>query len=403
MAWSDEDRPKLRPVEAFRIPDSGGATIGLRDRSGLSHAMLSMSAPALQVLALMDGTNTCAQIRRKAELAIGQTLAPDTLDRMLGYLEQVHFLEGPGFEAFYRQRQAAYRDAGVRSMRDAETLGIHTGASELFEAILGNSAAAAPTRVVRGIIAPHLDYPRGRPCYAEAYGALRGVTAPDRVVILGTNHFGRGDGVVATANDFSTPLGIARTDRAFLERLENRCGELRTYELDHLHEHSVELQVAWLQFIFGSALPPLVAILCPDPCRPTGAAGSDGDGVGVRDFGRALGALVGEDKADTLLVAGADLSHVGAAFGDDRPLDDAYLSDVRASDTAALNYIAQGDPEGFLDFVVQRENETNICSLGCIFALATALPDASATILRYHQAVDQRTQTCVTCAAVAFA
>ena len=76
---------------------------------------------------------------------------------------------------------------------------------------------------LRAIVAPHLDFPRGRPAYAAAYAALRQslqeTEPPGRVVILGTNHFGRSSSVVGTEKDFQTPWGVLETDRAFLQRL----------------------------------------------------------------------------------------------------------------------------------------------------------------------------------------
>ena len=146
----------------------------------------------------------------------------------------------------------------------------------------------------------------------------------------------------------------------------------------------------------------MVAFLCPDPCGPTGTAPGENGGVDLRDFARTLGTLIRSDPRNTLLIAGADLSHVGAAFGDDRPLDSGYLDAVRIRDEQALGRIAGNDPDAFLRSLTEHDNDTRICSAGCILALTMALPKAAATILRYHQAVDESSQTCVTCAAVAF-
>jgi len=221
-------------------------------------------------------------------------------------------------------------------------------------------------------------------------------------VILGTNHFGRSASVVTTGSDFATPLGTTHTDTDFIERLEERCGDLRAFELDHLREHSVELQLAWLQHLFGADSFELAAFLCPDPCGPTGTAPAAGNGVDLRDFAQTLGAIVAEDARDTLLVAGADMSHVGANFGDDRRLDDEYLRKVRDHDETALSLLASEGTEGWLRYLAQDGNPTHVCSVGCVFALAAALDGASATRLGYHQAVDLATQTCVTCAAVVY-
>jgi AmmeMemoRadiSam system protein B len=197
-------------------------------------------------------------------------------------------------------------------------------------------------------------------------------------------------------------MGTVRTAVSFLERLEDRCGNLRTYELDHAREHSIELQVAWLQHLFGSDTFEMVPVLCPDPCGPTGTLPVDGQGVDLREFASILGELLADDPQDTLVVAGADLSHVGAAFGDERRLDDAFLEEVRQRDHRALDELQINDPSAFLERVAEQDNATRICSAGCLYVLAAALPDTTGTVLRYHQAVDQASQTCVTCTAVAF-
>ncbi len=397
MQWDPTDKPRLRPVEAFRIPDGEEVTVGLRDRSGISDVVLSMSAPALQILALMDGEHTCDDIRREFQAQFHAAVSEETLHSLLTHLETAHFLDGPGFEKHYRALLHDYREARVRGMPHAQGLGIDPS-GRVFDEMLSDTPSETTTDRLAGIIAPHLDYPRGRPCYAAAYGMLRGQPPPQRVVILGTNHFGRSTGVVATARDFQTPLGTTCVDLPFLEKLEASCGGLRNFELDHAREHSVELQVAWLQFLFGPTSFRIVPFLCPDPTAPL----APGD-VGPVRFASALNDLLAEDGRDTLLVAGADLSHVGANFGDDRPLDEAFLAEVQRRDDEALDRLAAADGNGFVLSVARDDNPTRMCSAGCMYCLAAALPDASPRLLRYHQAVDQETQTCVTCAAVAYA
>ena len=82
--------------------EGDGGTIGVRDRSGLSEVMLSLSAPALQIMSMMNGDHTCDDIRRQFQTSYGRTLAEATLHSMVTHLENAHFLEGPDFEAYYR-------------------------------------------------------------------------------------------------------------------------------------------------------------------------------------------------------------------------------------------------------------------------------------------------------------
>jgi hypothetical protein len=377
--------------------------IGLRDPSGLSPAVLTVSEPAAVLLAMMDGGSSCQGIRDRFAAQFGQAVAVETMVKLIEHLEEAHFLEGGRFDQYYATLVDAYRAGDVRDMLHADEMGLAEGADALFDEMLAGASPASPVDgPVRGLVAPHLDYPRGRPCYAAAYGAIRNREAPDRVVILGTNHFGRSTSVVATGKDFRTPLGVTRCDTAFLDAVEARCGSLREFELDHAREHSIELQVMWLQHLFGPDVFSIVPFLCPDPCGPTGTGPRDGRGAHLRDFALALGDLVADSGGDTLIIAGADLSHVGLAFGDERSLDDDSLAEVEARDRRALDALVSDGGDALVRCIADGDNPTQVCSAGCIFALATALPDAEATILVYHQAVTREIHNCVTCAAVAF-
>lgn len=401
MQWDESFKPTLRPVEAFRLEDDSEVGIGLRDRSRLSPAVLTISDGALHVLSFMDGNHSCADLQRLIRESIGQDVSTELLHSMLDSLSSAHFLEGASFDAFYETLLSDYRGVGLHKTH-FESLGLGENPASAFDEMLGTVPRSDLSGTVVGLVAPHLDYPRGKPCYAAAYGALHGRSCPDRVVILGTNHFGRSSSVVATAVDFETPLGLTRNDVSLLEALERTCGSLRTFELDHANEHSIELQVAWLQHIFGVDTFQLAAFLCPDPCGPSGTAPYDGVGVDLRDFSEALRSFVKEDSQDTLFVAGADLSHIGAEFGDERRLDEDFLGEVDASDRAALTHYEAGAHDAFVADIAKTENATRVCSAGCMFALSVVLPKATRNVLRYHQAVDEQSQTGVTCCSVAF-
>ncbi|MFQ5412469.1 MAG: AmmeMemoRadiSam system protein B, partial [Phycisphaerae bacterium] len=266
-----------------------------------------------------------------------------------------------------------------------------------------DSTPSPHDRVV-GIITPHLDYERGAPCYAVAYRDLVRRTAATRFIILGTNHFGRSRSVVGTRMHFETPFGLVPHDGDFMCRIDERCGfDLREYELDHLAEHSIELQVILLKHLLPERDFVIVPYLCPDPCGRTGTAPADGNGVDLKAFAEALRAEIASDDRETCLIAGADLSHVGRYFMDDRELDSETLQQVEASDRAVLSQIVAGDAEGFRRAVANRDNDTNICSVGCIYALSHALDGrARPRLLHYHQAVTPEAQNCVTCAAMEF-
>lgn len=407
--------PRMRPVEAFPIEDGGRRLIVLHDPAGFAAGSITVSPAAMYILYLLDGTHTLDDIQSAFTRQFDQEVPRDQLDDLISQLDQSHYLDSPGFARHYQAQADAYRAAPARICRDLAAYGLDGPGRQgdlpgrmrrVLDLTLENGRGEPErggSRRLTGLIAPHLDYGRGARCYAVAYGALAATPAPRRVVILGTNHFGRGTAVVATGKDFETPLGLTRTDRTLLAGLQDRCGaDLCEHEFDHAREHSVELQVLLLQHVLGIDAFEIVPVLCPDPCGPTGTAPRDGQGADLRIFAEALGELIRADDTPTLIVAGADLSHVGRRFGDECDLAQPFLEEVEMLDREALADGIAGRQDDFTRQLADRDNSTRICSAGCIYALRTALNGATGELLRYHQAVDAASDTCVTCCAAAF-
>lgn len=403
---SSRPYPRLRPVEVFPAEHEGHQVLVVHDPSGLAVSPITVSPAGLFIFSLLDGKNGPEEIQAAFRQQFGAVLGFRQLEDLVEQLDGARYLDSVSFLEHVQGLAAEYRAAAVR--RSAESQGAPADGQEPTAAVLERlfrenrpAVSRQATGRIAGLVAPHLDYARGQCCYADVYSLLRGGCSARRFVILGTNHFGQATSVVATGKDFATSLGTTPTDREFIARLGERCGaDLCEFEFDHQREHSVELQVMLLQHVLGAERFRMVPILCHDPCGPTGTAPYDGKGVDLRVFGAALGDLVQEEPDDTIVIAGADLSHVGTRFGDRRDLDDEFLKEVELKDQAALEAFVSGDAEQFLRVVSGHDNSTRICSSGCLFALMTALPRARAEVLRYHQAADRSTATCVTCASI---
>ncbi len=410
MTFSADSKPKLRPIQVFPTEHEGRRLAVLHDPGGLADGDAVLSEAAVFILIRLDGEHTVADIRREFAETFGQPLPSEQLDRLLDQLEERRFLDGPAFAAHLEALTAAYRAAPTRQTQVDAGIGcdLHQLPMALRE-ILADASVDGVTGELVGLIAPHLDLRRGWECYADAYGVLERLNRASRFVVLGTNHFGRSHSVVATRKAFETPLGIAEVDVDFVDRLSRRCGvDLCADELDHRREHSVEMQVFFLQYLMHRQPFRVVPVLCPDPCGPTGTAPADGRGIDLRHFAEALGDELRSDGVATCIIAGADLSHIGRRFGDDKDLDAAFLHDVETRDRTVLGHVEACRPEAFREAVGEGENPTRICSAGCMYALMTALnrlhepSRLSARLLRYHQAADAEAHTGVTCAAVAF-
>jgi len=251
---------------------------------------------------------------------------------------------------------------------------------------------------VTGIVAPHLDYERGWPNYAAAYYTLRDTPPPDRILVLGSNHTGIGDGVILTEFGFNTPLGRCPADEQAVEMLVDKLGQpVIIDQLDHLAEHSIELQIPWLQYCWGNV--PLISVIVPDPLIPM--IEEDDKRTSHDDFIAAMNDVLDDIGGQTFVVASSDLSHVGPQFGEPRPVDDQRRFDVERHDREMMGKFVAGDPEEFLSAFKWNKNPTRWCSIGNMTAgLQIAKPQA-VELLDYRQAYDERGAVMVTSAAMA--
>jgi AmmeMemoRadiSam system protein B len=391
--------PALRHVEIVPVrADGSDPQFALVDRSGIARQALALSAAGYFIAAHLDGRHAVADMQAAFLRELKVRLDAEQILELVRVLDENLLLETPRFEAAYAERLAAYRAAGVRESRATAD---QAGLRDELRGLLASGTADGLTQV-RGLAAPHLDYARGAPAYADAYAALSRTTWPRRFVLLGTNHFGRGLGVVATGCAFATPLGRAEIDLAFLERLEAALGvSLRACELDHLTEHSIELQVNLLQALADGRGVHIVPLLCPYPCGPQGLK-PDRAGPDLSTFAETLAGLIDADGGGaTVIIAGADLSHVGRHFGDPQAATPASLRNIAQADRLLLDLLARGELPAFVRVIQGAGNPTRICSPGCLYVLRHALRERPARLLRYHQATNFEADMHVTCAALA--
>ena len=64
MQWDPDYQPRLRPVEALPLPGVNDGGIGLRDQSGLSDAVLTLSAGIHTIDIDYRAVELTAKIRR---------------------------------------------------------------------------------------------------------------------------------------------------------------------------------------------------------------------------------------------------------------------------------------------------------------------------------------------------
>jgi AmmeMemoRadiSam system protein B len=105
---------------------------------------------------------------------------------------------------------------------------------------------------VIGIIVPHAGYIYSGLTAAYAYASLP-KNPKKTIVIIGPNHTGYGSEVSVYPNGkWKTPLGEIEVDEDFVDELIKDCKLAEKDEAAHIYEHSIEVQLPFLQFLYGN-------------------------------------------------------------------------------------------------------------------------------------------------------
>ncbi|MDX1814064.1 MAG: AmmeMemoRadiSam system protein B, partial [Candidatus Bathyarchaeia archaeon] len=104
-----------------------------------------------------------------------------------------------------------------------------------------------------GLVVPHAGYIASGPVAAHAYHHLAVDGKPDIIVIFGPNHSGYGS-ALSIMNDgaWHTPLGDVEIDSETANMIVSASKIIDVDDLAHVYEHSIELQLPFLQYLYGS-------------------------------------------------------------------------------------------------------------------------------------------------------
>jgi AmmeMemoRadiSam system protein B len=366
-------RPKLREVEAHPIQHQGQQMLLLRDPLHLSDVTLAVPRPLAALLALMDGTRDEAALEAALMVRAGVRLAPGLLAKLLADLDEAYLLDNKRFAAAKGAALRAYREAPFRPVTpDGASFPTDPDRAAAQLQGYGGSGPAAGTlpdkSPIRGVVSPHIDYQRGGPVYARVWlAAAQAARDAELAVILGTDHQGGEGQLTLTAQSYATPWGVLPTDRQLVKMLADVLGEEAAFgqELHHRGEHSIELAAVWLHFVRNGEPVPMVPILCGSFAA---FVAGEGDPATYEPFVMALELLRGVLACRrTLVVAAADLAHMGPAFGDSYGLDFIGQAQLRNADERLLKTVYAGDAAGFFEQLKAEGDRRHVCGLPPIY------------------------------------
>jgi hypothetical protein len=238
----------------------------------------------------------------------------------------------------------------------------YPGTSSALESAVRDMTSDGPIQTATGIMVPHAGYMYSGTVAGSVYGS---VELPCCYVILGPNHTGVGPAAsIMTAGVWRTPCGDSVIDAALAGAILENSDFLEEDESAHEFEHSIEVQLPFLQCLHEDAefVPISMMTANPEVCR---------------DVGNAVAAAVRYSANPALIIASSDMSHYETQ------------AQAKQKDEMALKRIIDLDADGLLDTVLQ--NNISMCGVAPTAAMIYACMELGATeveMVRYRTSGD---------------
>lgn len=399
------ERPRLRPEIGVARDGNDARFLILWDRSRVSRHYHRLTVLEHFWVGLFDGRRTLRDIQAESMRHVGGELLPlEWLTALVAKLDETFFLDSPRFNAYLT---SPVREPSCIGCYEEDPQALRQQLQELFTGSGGPGLPMTkePDGQLRAALIPHIDYQRGGRTFAWGFKEVFERTDASLFVIIGTSHYS-GHRFTLTRKDFKTPLGIARTDQGYVDRLVHHYGAgLFDDELmAHLPEHSIELEVVFLQYLYEGRrlfrIVPLVVGSFQDCIESGGRAPADF--ADIRRMIESLRRAEAETREPICYIISGDLAHIGPKFGDPCAVGEPLLSDSRARDQAILRQTEAADPAGYFGVIAGESDRRRICGLPPTYTTLEALRPSRGQVLHYDQYVEPRGFESVSFASVAF-
>ena len=386
------ETPKLRPVEPVWVQHQGQRFLHLRDTLGLSERVVLIPQNLAPLLALCDGTRDMGALRAGLALRTGIQLTDTQIRQFITNLDEALVLENGSYQRESTEALKRYREAPHR--RPSRSTAVYPSDPDTLKAVLDGYIANAPdsdtslpsSATLVGVVSPHIDYERGGESYAQLWRRCTPhLHEIELVIVFGTDHSGSPGAITPTRQSYATPFGTLPTDSKIVDGLAEALGSESAYaeELHHVNEHSIELALVWFHHAVEGRSIPTVPVLC-------GSFQHFVTGEEDLEANEAINDVLvylREATADrrTLVIAAADLAHVGPAFGDLLPVNALGRPGLAAQDARSIAAICDGDADAFFALSRSEADARNICGLPPIYLTLRFLDGAKGESIGYAQ------------------
>jgi AmmeMemoRadiSam system protein B len=228
---------------------------------------------------------------------------------------------------------------------------------DLREVVASYAPKSEKPLEAKGVVVPHAGYVYSGPVAGKVFASVR---LPSRVILLGPNHTGRGAALaLAPGGSWRTPLGKVSIDAEINGNLLSECPRLQEDPSAHTGEHSLEVQIPFLQ------------VLRPD-FSFSAICVRTADYSALETLGHGMARVIKASKEAVLLVASSDMTHY-------EPADEAARQD-----RFAIDRMLEVDPRGL--YRVVTEKDISMCGFAPTIAVLVACLDLGASaghLIRY--------------------
>lgn len=380
-----EDNPRLRvDLEFFPVEQGGRKFVFVRDHLGLVDGKL-IPVHIFQFMIQLNGNNNIRDLQAFLTRKTGGVIV--RIDEVQNLIKQFDNMLLLDTERYRKEREKIEQDFIQKKIRPC----FHCGKSypkepeklrQMINGIIGSENKGDSKTLA--IISPHIDISVGANVYGTVYKEIKGLNY-SQIIIIGVGHQIRDNLFCLTEKDFSTPLGIVKTDKRAVGMLRKAASNIISNgDFAHKEEHSIEFQLIFLQHLLEGDFT-IVPILCGPVKLFLEEYSRKAYLKRVRPLIEVLSGLFSEKR--TLIVAGVDLSHIGPKFGHDKPAS--YIeSQAKKHDHDLINAILKMQPEMFWEESRKINDRFNVCGFSAISCfLEVLLRTSVGKVLDYNACV----------------
>jgi len=205
-------------------------------------------------------------------------------------------------------------------------------------------------------VAPHAGYVFSGFTASRTYKAIYEDGLPETFVVIGPNHTGLGSPVaIYPEGEWTTPMGGIKVDEDLAKAIARHSGIADLDEFAHKYEHSIEVQIPFIQYISQKA---------EEEVRIVPITLGLQDEEVAEDLGKAIFEASQELGRDIVVIASTDMMHYGYAYGyvPFRARGDDLLGRIKEWDFRIIQKILEFDHKGIFDEI--RKMDHTMCGPG---------------------------------------